>query len=111
MGARAKSVNVNLLRYKKAGVFHSQVNYVKSNGYAGWMTWAVDLDDFNGATCNQGKYPLMSAMNLALDGVVPTAGTPQPTTATLVGVLLVSLDLNSKYKVCRPILGLDNISR
>ena len=27
------------------------------------MTWALPLDDFKGSFCNQGKYPLWSAVN------------------------------------------------
>lgn len=27
---------------------------------AGIMFWALDLDDFNGNFCNQGKYPLIN---------------------------------------------------
>ena len=30
------------------------------------MTWCLDLDDFNGNFCEEGKYPLLTAMNEAL---------------------------------------------
>ena len=36
------------------------------------MVWSIDLDDFKGAFCGQGTYPLLKALNSAL----------QPTTTT-----------------------------
>jgi len=43
------------------------------------MTWNMDLDDFTGAHCNAGAYPLHKALNQALTGFVPTQS---PTTAS-----------------------------
>ncbi|KAK7112259.1 hypothetical protein V1264_011736 [Littorina saxatilis] len=40
-----------------------KARYAKDNGYGGVMTWALDLDDFSGTFCGQGKYPLWSAVN------------------------------------------------
>ena len=37
-----------------------QVEFAKSMGLGGIMFWALDLDDFNGQFCNQGKYPLIN---------------------------------------------------
>ena len=31
------------------------------------MVWALDLDDFKGTQCGAGKYPLLSAIDKALD--------------------------------------------
>ena len=42
------------------------------------MFWAVDLDDFTGALCNEGKYPLM---NTAV-GLLRGQGTWKPPTTT-----------------------------
>ncbi|XP_055877021.1 acidic mammalian chitinase-like isoform X2 [Biomphalaria glabrata] len=36
--------------------------YTRQHGFGGVMFWAVDLDDFLGQTCGQGKYPLMTAV-------------------------------------------------
>ena len=43
-----------------------QVEWMMSSGYAGWMLWDFDLDDFTGNYCGQGPYPLTNAMNAAL---------------------------------------------
>ncbi|XP_032237466.2 chitinase-3-like protein 1 [Nematostella vectensis] len=48
-------------------------NVVKKNQLRGVMFWAIDLDDFSGEHCGQGKYPLISAVkNYLTDGVQPT---------------------------------------
>merc|ERR1719197_807154 len=38
-----------------------KVNMAKDWGLGGLMWWSIDIDDFNGEFCGQGKYPLMSA--------------------------------------------------
>ena len=43
-----------------------QVAWMMSEGYAGWMVWDFDLDDFAGIHCGEGPYPLINAMNDAL---------------------------------------------
>jgi hypothetical protein len=47
------------------------------------MFWALDLDDFSGTACNQGPYPLITAVKdvlLADDKVVVTPNPTGPTT-------------------------------
>ena len=49
-------------------IFPEQVNYLKQLGLGGFMIWSLDLDDFANK-CGQGKYPLLQAMNDALNGL------------------------------------------
>ena len=57
-----------------------KVNWIKAQGFGGWMTWSLDLDDFTGNFCGQGEYPLIKQMVLALEGSIPPV--PAPTTTT-----------------------------
>jgi len=65
--------------YDNAESLIIKVDYLKAGGYGGWMTWNLDLDDFTGAHCGQGPYPLHKVLNQALTRNVPTQS---PTTAT-----------------------------
>ena len=53
--------SINMHRY-------FQVNWLKNEGFAGWMVWALDSDDFSGTFCKAGKYPLIKALKNALSG-------------------------------------------
>merc|ERR1712227_196912 len=44
----------------------AKVEWMQKEGYGGWMVWAMDLDDFTGTMCGQGKWPLLSAMSEAV---------------------------------------------
>ena len=37
------------------------------------MLWSLDMDDFAGRFCGQGRYPLLRSLNLALGGVMYTS--------------------------------------
>lgn len=37
-----------------------QVDYLKSRHLGGAAVWTLDMDDFSGQFCGQGKYPLIS---------------------------------------------------
>lgn len=43
-----------------------QAEWLMKNNFAGAMVWAIDLDDFTGTFCNQGKYPLISTLKNTL---------------------------------------------
>ncbi|KAI0212770.1 Acidic mammalian chitinase [Lamellibrachia satsuma] len=43
-----------------------KVQWMKANGFGGWMVWSLDLDDFDNSFCYAGKYPLINAMVRAL---------------------------------------------
>jgi chitinase len=69
--------------YDNVQSLEEKVNYLKAQGFGGWMTWNIDLDDFRGSWCNAGAYPLHKALNQALSGTIPTeSGSTLPTTTT-----------------------------
>ena len=43
-------------------------NVMKRHNLKGYMFWALDLDDFTGSFCGQGRYPLMNAAKRAASG-------------------------------------------
>ena len=49
-------------------LFSSQCDYVRREGFAGMMIWALDMDDFSGKFCRKSRkqrlkrFPLVSAM-------------------------------------------------
>lgn len=44
----------------------TKVQYLKTNGFGGAMVWALDLDDFTGTFCGQGKFPLLQTLKTEL---------------------------------------------
>ncbi|KAJ7389315.1 hypothetical protein OS493_032169 [Desmophyllum pertusum] len=59
---------------------------IKAKGLMGAMFWALDLDDFSGSQCGEGKYPLMNHVKKYLGGDTPppppTGPTPPPPPTT-----------------------------
>ena len=49
------------------------------------MFWDLPLDDFSGAFCGQGKYPLIGAVSKELGGYTPIPHTPGPKPTTKAG--------------------------
>lgn len=45
-----------------------QVEYLKSRQLGGAAVWTLDMDDFSGQFCEQGKYPLTSHLKHELSG-------------------------------------------
>ncbi|XP_076430887.1 acidic mammalian chitinase-like isoform X3 [Peromyscus maniculatus bairdii] len=62
--------------YDNVKSFSVKAQWLKQNNFGGAMIWAIDLDDFTGSFCDQGKFPLTSTLNKALG--VPTASCPAP---------------------------------
>jgi chitinase len=57
--------------------------YAKSMQLGGVMFWAIDIDDFNGNFCGQGKYPLVKQAYQTFFGETP-APEPETTQAPVV---------------------------
>ncbi|XP_040007634.1 acidic mammalian chitinase-like [Xiphias gladius] len=45
---------------------YAKVNYLTQNNFGGVFVWSLDLDDFKGQFCKQGKYPLISYLHSLL---------------------------------------------
>ncbi|XP_053338529.1 acidic mammalian chitinase-like [Clarias gariepinus] len=46
--------------------FDTKVTYLKNFKFGGALVWALDLDDFTGLFCGQGKYPLINELKKQL---------------------------------------------
>ncbi|XP_068171928.1 chitinase-3-like protein 2 [Antennarius striatus] len=60
--------------------YEAKVDYLKSKGLGGAAVWTLDMDDFSGQFCEEGKYPLISFLKHKLS---EGEGSTQGTTPTL----------------------------
>ncbi|XP_015280386.1 PREDICTED: acidic mammalian chitinase-like [Gekko japonicus] len=63
------------LGYDNIKSFNIKAEWLKQNNFGGAMVWAIDLDDFTGTFCNQGKFPLITTLKNAL-GLQSSSCTP-----------------------------------
>ncbi|XP_009989943.1 PREDICTED: acidic mammalian chitinase [Tauraco erythrolophus] len=70
--------------YDNIKSFNIKVDWLKKNNFGGAMVWALDMDDFTGTFCKEGKYPLITALKNGLglqnSDSVPSAQTSAPVT-------------------------------
>ncbi|CAL8335896.1 unnamed protein product [Merluccius merluccius] len=52
--------------------YAAKVSYLKNRTFGGAALWTLDMDDFTGQFCGQGKYPLVSHLNRMLNIGLPT---------------------------------------
>uniref|UniRef100_A0A674GST5 GH18 domain-containing protein n=1 Tax=Taeniopygia guttata TaxID=59729 RepID=A0A674GST5_TAEGU len=48
--------------YDNVRSFGLKVDWLKNNNFGGAMVWDLDMDDFTGDFCKEGKYPLISSL-------------------------------------------------
>ncbi|KAJ7331855.1 hypothetical protein JRQ81_014035 [Phrynocephalus forsythii] len=58
--------------------FRYKAQFLKDNSLGGGMVWAVDLDDFVGTFCGEGRYPLLTELKKLLSGNVCGGSGPMP---------------------------------
>ncbi|KAJ8371377.1 hypothetical protein SKAU_G00114050 [Synaphobranchus kaupii] len=51
--------------YDNVKSFEFKVQWLMKNKFAGAMVWTIDMDDYMGTFCKQGKYPLISVLHKA----------------------------------------------
>uniref|UniRef100_A0A8D2JVF8 Acidic mammalian chitinase n=1 Tax=Theropithecus gelada TaxID=9565 RepID=A0A8D2JVF8_THEGE len=69
------------LGYDNTKSFQIKADWLKKNNFGGAMVWAIDLDDFTGTFCNEGKFPLITTLKDALGLQSTSCKTPvQPIT-------------------------------
>ncbi|KAM9320181.1 acidic mammalian chitinase-like [Gastrophryne carolinensis] len=64
--------------YDTTESYKYKVEFVKQGGFGGGMVWAIDLDDYSGKFCNQGKYPLISTIKEGFAGTTPSIPPTSP---------------------------------
>ncbi|CAF1071697.1 unnamed protein product [Adineta ricciae] len=57
------------ISYDNQQSIEKKCHYVAERRLAGAMIWSLDFDDFNGAFCGQGKYPLLTTVKKTLDSL------------------------------------------
>ncbi|KFW08119.1 Acidic mammalian chitinase, partial [Eurypyga helias] len=52
--------------YDNIKSFNIKVDWLKKNNFGGAMVWALDMDDFTGTFCKEGKFPLITTLKNGL---------------------------------------------
>ncbi|XP_017354841.1 acidic mammalian chitinase isoform X2 [Cebus imitator] len=76
--------------YDNVKSFEIKSQWLKQNNFGGAMVWAIDLDDFTGTFCDQGKFPLISTLKKALSLHNASCTTPAEPTEPITAAPSVS---------------------
>ncbi|RNA43942.1 acidic mammalian chitinase-like [Brachionus plicatilis] len=66
------------ISYDDSDSLKQKVEYAKFKNLGGIMFWAIDLDDFSGSVCGQGRYPLINSAKenfLSSSNILSTSST------------------------------------
>lgn len=66
--------------YDNKESYQAKVSYLKSKQFGGAFVWTLDMDDFSGTFCDQGRYPLISHLKTLLTVGWTPLTTPQDMT-------------------------------
>lgn len=58
-------------------MYDVQVKWLVAKGFAGYMVWSIDQDDYTGTQCNMGPWPMLSNMSDTLDQLIPPTTVPR----------------------------------
>ncbi|XP_015357655.1 acidic mammalian chitinase [Marmota marmota marmota] len=64
--------------YDNIKSFNIKAQWLKQNKFGGAMVWAIDLDDFTGTFCDEGKFPLISTLKEVLGLQSDSCTAPAP---------------------------------
>uniref|UniRef100_A0A8C2XKF1 chitinase n=1 Tax=Cyclopterus lumpus TaxID=8103 RepID=A0A8C2XKF1_CYCLU len=64
--------------YDNIKSFQAKIQWLKQSGFGGAMVWSLDLDDFSGTFCGQGKYPLINTIKAGLGTGASCTYVPAP---------------------------------
>ncbi|TNN23134.1 Acidic mammalian chitinase [Liparis tanakae] len=64
--------------YDNIKSFQAKIQWLKKSGFGGAMVWSLDLDDFSGTFCGQGKYPLINTIKSGLGTGASCTSRPDP---------------------------------
>ncbi len=77
--------------------------FIKANNLSGAFLWSIDLDDFQGEYCNQGKFPLLKAINTELNAL---DSSPQSLNQIEKNVALKSNSNKTQAKIYKIVISL-----
>ncbi|TNN57064.1 Acidic mammalian chitinase [Liparis tanakae] len=76
--------------YDNMKSFQIKVDWLKKSSFGGAMVWTLDMDDYMGTFCNEGKYPLINVLKKGLNLESASCGPPATPVPPIVGMSTTS---------------------